>query len=66
MAASQYTKPILESNPLLAESIGELIEERRAKLLEQVSVSEDEEEGSTEKGVLRMIKSFFGLTKPKV
>lgn len=59
-------QPILEGNPGLVESISELVEERRAVLQEQMDAAHEEEEMLGKKGVFRSIKSFFGLTKPKI
>jgi CRP-like cAMP-binding protein len=59
-------KPIFESNPVLVEAIGELVEERRELMRAQIAAEEAEDEMLTKKGVFRAIKSFFGLTKPKI
>ncbi len=59
-------RPIFEANPMLVESISELVEERRELLLTQMSAEDAEQELLTKKGVFRAIKSFFGLTKPKI
>jgi hypothetical protein len=59
-------KPILEANPVLVETIGELVEERRSLLLAQLYAEDEQEQLRTKKGVFRSIKSFFGLTKPKI
>ncbi|HRI02991.1 MAG TPA: mechanosensitive ion channel family protein [Pyrinomonadaceae bacterium] len=56
-------KPIFESNPVLVESISELVEERRALLTAQIEAQAEEEEHRTKKGVMKSIKSFFGLSK---
>lgn len=53
-------KPIFEGNPKLLESIGSIIEDRRARL----EVSDDvpaAEESPDERGVLRSLKNFFGI-----
>ena len=61
-------KPIFEGNPALVESISELVEERRTLLMAQIEAQAEEEESRTKKGVMKSIKSFFGLSskKPKV
>jgi small-conductance mechanosensitive channel/CRP-like cAMP-binding protein len=54
-------KPIFDANPSLAESISELIDERR-ELLKQTSLATTEDDtGSGDKGVIRSIRKFFGL-----
>ena len=57
--------PIFESNPVLVESISELVEERRALLAAQIEAHAEEEESRTKKGVMKSIKSFFGLSSRK-
>lgn len=54
-------KPIFESNPVLVQSISELVEERRRILVEQIEANQEEEERRAKKGVMRSIRSFFGL-----
>ncbi|MBK7393506.1 MAG: mechanosensitive ion channel family protein [Chloracidobacterium sp.] len=58
-------KPIFESNPVLVESISELVEERRALLAAQIEAHAEEEEQRSQKGVMRSIKGFFGLSARK-
>jgi len=53
-------KPIFESNPTLAESVYELIEERKQHLNTDAG-QEDEDKAETRKGVMKSIKKFFGL-----
>lgn len=53
-------KPIFESNPKLLESIGAIIEDRRARL-DVSDASPVAEESPDEKGVLRSLKNFFGI-----
>ena len=53
-------KPIFESNPVLVESIADLVEERRI-LLTTVAQSAEEEQDETKKGVMKSLKKFFGL-----
>ncbi len=53
-------KPILESNPVLVQSIAELVEERRI-LLTTVAQAAEEEHDETPKGVMKSLKKFFGL-----
>ena len=53
-------KPIFESNPVLVQSIVELVEERRI-LLTTVAQAEEEEHDETKKGVMKSLKKFFGL-----
>ena len=53
-------KPIFEGNPKLLESVGSIIEDRRARL----DISDDvpeAKESPDEKGVLRSLKNFFGI-----
>ena len=59
-------EPILAGNPNLVQSISELVDERRALMRAQFEAAAEEEEMLGNKGVFRAIKSFFGLTKPKV
>ena len=53
-------KPILESNPILVQSITDIIDERQAML---TKVDDDKAENAVErkKGVMRSIRKFFGL-----
>jgi small-conductance mechanosensitive channel/CRP-like cAMP-binding protein len=54
-------QPILEGNPALVETISELVEERR-ELLQQAALADAEEQtDNAGKGMLRSIRSFFGL-----
>lgn len=53
-------KPIFETNPALAESVYELIEERKQHLNLGPQL-EDDAKAETRKGVMRSIKKFFGL-----
>lgn len=53
-------KPIFESNPTLAESVYELIEERKQHLSIDAGL-EEEAKAETRKGVMKSIKKFFGL-----
>jgi small-conductance mechanosensitive channel/CRP-like cAMP-binding protein len=53
-------KPIFESNPDLVKSIGEIVEERRGALDQQLRASEAAEKTS-DRSILQSIKSFFGL-----
>ena len=59
-------QPIFEGNPVLVQAISELVEERRALLMAQFEAAAEEEEMLGKKGVLGSIRSFFGLSKPKV
>lgn len=59
-------KPILASNPSLVQSISELVEERRRILAEQIEANQEEEELRAKKGVMRSIRSFFGLSSQKI
>lgn len=56
-------KPIIESNPALVEAISDLVEERRALLTAQIEAQAEEQHNRTQKGVMKSIKSFFGLSK---
>lgn len=53
-------QPIFESNPALAESVYELIEERKQPIKTDAD-TEEENKKETRKGVLRSIKKFFSL-----
>jgi len=53
-------KPILESNPELVKIISEIIEERRELLVEDVEEASAAPDPDS-KGVIRSIRSFFGL-----
>lgn len=55
-------KPILETNPKLVESFGEIIEER--KVTNRVEMDDDPAEKSKKRnGVMLSIRKFFGLKK---
>ena len=54
-------KPIFENNPPLVQSIVEQIEERRALLQAQAQADSLDPEDEKRKGVMKSIKSFFGL-----
>lgn len=57
-------KPIFASNPVLVESISELVEDRRKLIAEQAQLAEGEEESRARKGgMLRSIRSFFGISR---
>jgi len=57
-------KPILEANPLLAQSIADIVAERRASLdATQETTTTDHAE--VKKGMIRSIRQLFGLTKRK-
>lgn len=57
-------KPIFASNPTLVESISELVEDRRKLLAEQARLVEEEGGSLVRKGgMLRSIRSFFGISK---
>ncbi|CAN5351588.1 hypothetical protein BH10ACI3_BH10ACI3_28570 [soil metagenome] len=53
-------RPILENNPALVESVSDLIEERRTQLTADTPADE-ETQTETRKGVMRSIRTFFGL-----
>jgi small-conductance mechanosensitive channel/CRP-like cAMP-binding protein len=53
-------KPILEGNPELIKTIGEIIEERRGALVTSKTVA-DIESTNGERSVLQSIKNFFGF-----
>lgn len=53
-------QPIFENNPILVQSICELIEERRQLLTAEADAAVEEELAS-QKGVLKSIRNFFGL-----
>ncbi|MEQ1644045.1 MAG: mechanosensitive ion channel family protein [Pyrinomonadaceae bacterium] len=54
-------KPIFESNPTLVDSISELIEERRMPLKTTSEETDDLAGGTNKKGVMRLIRKFFGI-----
>lgn len=54
-------KPIFEHNPSLVASITEMIEERRAILQAQAEADSAEQQDEKRKGVMRSIRTFFGL-----
>lgn len=55
-------RPIFENNPTLAESVYELIEERKQLLAAQAGIVEEEQEKTQKrKGMVRSIRRFFGL-----
>ncbi|HMT09812.1 MAG TPA: mechanosensitive ion channel family protein [Pyrinomonadaceae bacterium] len=57
-------KPVLEANPLLAQSITDIVAERRAKL----NASQDTgvtDQAEVKKGIIRSIRKLFGLSKRK-
>ncbi len=54
-------KPILESNPVLVQTISELIDERRAALQKSEEEAEEQAEAAKRKGVMSSIRSFFGI-----
>jgi CRP-like cAMP-binding protein len=54
-------KPIFESNPVLVQTISELIEERRAALQKTEEEAEEQAEAAQRKGVMTSIRSFFGI-----
>jgi small-conductance mechanosensitive channel len=56
----QALKPIFESNPQLVQAIVDIIEERKVSLNAEAE-SAPEAGGTDSKGVLRLIKNFFGL-----
>lgn len=53
-------KPILEGNPLLVQSITEIIATRR-EMLDQVATDTEVDVVEVKKGVLKSIRKFFGL-----
>lgn len=53
-------KPILESNPILVQSITEIIDEREQMLL-AAEESQEIDPQERKKGVIRSIRKFFGL-----
>ena len=53
-------KPILESNPVLVQSITEIIDERLA-MLTMVDDEKPESADQRKKGVMRSIRKFFGI-----
>ncbi len=55
-------KPILEKNPQLVEMISEIIEERKIGL-EQAAKADDEASVVKSGGMMRAIRTFFGLGK---
>ena len=55
--------PIFENNPALVQSISELVEERRELLISSQRAQAEEEAESSEKGVIRSIRRFFGLKR---
>jgi small-conductance mechanosensitive channel/CRP-like cAMP-binding protein len=55
-------KPIFEANPELMDSVCEIIEERKLLLQEQ-KPDEDIHESSHDRGVLTLIRKFFGIKK---
>ncbi|MBL8182675.1 MAG: mechanosensitive ion channel family protein [Blastocatellia bacterium] len=57
-------KPILEANPLLAQSITDIVAERRASLTasQEQSMADQAE---VKQGMMRSIRKLFGLTKRK-
>lgn len=56
----QALKPIFENNPQLVQAIVEIIDERKV-LLNAEAESAPEAEGADSRGVMRLIKNFFGL-----
>jgi small-conductance mechanosensitive channel/CRP-like cAMP-binding protein len=54
-------KPIFESNPVLVQTISELVEERRAALQKTEEEAEEQAEAAQRKGVMTSIRSFFGI-----
>lgn len=55
-------KPILESNPVLVQTISELVEERRLALQKSEEDAEEQAEAAKRKGgVMTSIRSFFGI-----
>jgi small-conductance mechanosensitive channel/CRP-like cAMP-binding protein len=57
-------KPILEANPLLAQSIADIVTERRASLDASQETSPTDH-AEVKKGMMRSIRQLFGLTKRK-
>ncbi len=53
-------KPILESNPILVQSITDIIDERQA-MLTKMDDDKPENVDERKKGVMRSIRKFFGL-----
>lgn len=53
-------KPLFEDNPVLVQSIYELIEERR-QILMAVQAADEDSQAETRKGAMRSIRKFFGL-----
>lgn len=53
-------KPILESNPVLVQSITDIIDERQA-MLNKIDDDKPENADERKKGVMRSIRKFFGL-----
>ncbi len=54
-------KPILEGNPVLVQTISELVEERRSALQKLEEEAEEQAEAAKRKGVMTSIRSFFGI-----
>lgn len=54
-------QPIFENNPDLVQTICELIEERRALLNSEAEAAAEEEMMTSQRGVLKSIRKFFGL-----
>lgn len=54
-------KPIFESNPMLVESVSELIEERRIMLQKTVQSTEEQKQEGPRKGMMTSIRKFFGM-----
>ncbi|MBP9662996.1 MAG: mechanosensitive ion channel family protein [Pyrinomonadaceae bacterium] len=54
-------KPILASNPVLVQTISELVEERRAALQKSEEEAEEQAEAAKRKGVMSSIRGFFGI-----